>query len=141
MLVRLELNSRPPTWQPNAQTNEPPVALTVSLSQGNNTTLLPLTRICEFWRTRFDSCIVLSHALVLISFFILFNCCVLLDLVREKYSYISNLILHFICVRPRTFSTISLWLERIKNSLVCCRTQQNVRKYIKLTKFVCDLIA
>ena len=37
--------------------------------------------------------------------------------------------------RPRTFSTISTWLEQLKNLLIYCRIQQKVRKYMKLTKF------
>lgn len=54
-----------------------------------------------------------------------------LDAVREKSSYISVPILHFICMWPRTFSS---WLEHIKNFLVYCRNQQKVRKYMILTK-------
>ena len=43
---------------------------------------------------------------------------------------------HFICVWLRTCSTISSWLERIRNLLICCRIQQKVN--MKLTKFARD---
>ena len=58
-----------------------------------------------------------------------FKCCFLLDTMRGKYSYISDLNLHFICMWPKTFSTISSWLECIKNSVICCRTHPKVGKY------------
>ena len=57
-----------------------------------------------------------------------FNCWFLLDAVREKYSYHSHATLHFICVWPRTFSTISLWFEHIGNSLICCTIQHETHK-------------
>ena len=44
--------------------------------------------------------------------------------------------MHFICMWLRTCSTIFSWLERIRNSLICCRIQQKVN--MKLTKFARD---
>ena len=55
-------------------------------------------------------------------------CCFLLDTVREKYSYISHATLHFICMWPRTFSTISWWLGHIRNLLICRRIQQKIHE-------------
>ena len=65
-----------------------------------------------------------------------FKCCFLLDAVREKYSYISHATLHFICVWLRTSSTISSWLERITNSLVCCRIQQKIHETHKICSWL-----
>ena len=59
---------------------------------------------------------VLSHGEVLISLIILLQ--VLLS------SWSSERKVHlFICVWLRTCSPISSWLERIRNSLICCRIQ------------------
>ena len=61
-----------------------------------------------------------------------FKSCFLLDAVSEKYSYISLMTLLKLFVWPRTFSTIFLWLERKRNSLICCRIQQKIHETHKI---------
>ena len=60
----------------------------------------------------------------------------LLDAVREKHSYISHATLHFICVCPRTF--FQQFLRDLRAKGICLSVVEFHRKYMKLTKFVCD---
>ena len=43
---------------------------------------------------------------------------------------------HFIYVWLRTCSTISSWLERIRNSLICCRIQQKIHETHKMCSWL-----
>ena len=49
---------------------------------------------------------------------------------REKN--IPHATLHFICVWPGTFWTISSWLEQIRNSLICWKMQQKIHETHKI---------
>ena len=91
--------------------------------------ILPQTQI-HMYANLVEQNLILTLSWSLCLYF--FKSCFLLGAVSEKYSYISLATLLKIFVWPRTFPTISLWLERKRNSLICCRIQQKIHETHKI---------
>ena len=90
---------------------------------------LPQTQI-HMYATLVEQNLMLTLSWSLCLYF--FKSCFLLDAVSEKYSYISLATLLWIFLLPRTFSTISSWLECKRNSLICYTIQQNIHETHKI---------
>ena len=91
--------------------------------------ILPQTQI-HMYANLVEQNLILTLSWSLCLYF--FKSCFLLGAVSEKYSHISLATLLKIFVWPRTFPTISLWLERKRNSLICCRIQQKIHETRKI---------
>ena len=90
--------------------------------------ILPLTQMCEI---RYSHCLIARQGLDL-SVYTSLKCCFLLEIVREKYSYISDPILHFMPV-AKNFPTICSWPQ--PKGIRCNICFNNNRGCIKLAQF------
>ena len=94
--------------------------------------ILPQTQICKFGRTKFN-----THTLSYRGpdLFVYTSSSIAFFLMQwEKSTVIFPT--HFNCVWLRTCSTISSWLERIRNLLVCCRIQQKIHETYKICSWL-----
>ena len=85
------------------------------------------THVCKFGWTKFDTHTVLFSLFTASSSLPFF----LMQWVKSTVIFLSRLCFKFF-VWPGTLWTISLWLERKRNSLICCGIQQKIHKTHKI---------